>query len=90
MGRVSSLQLPGISPGYGEEHPASVFNPAEADNKHLAPSENSSQKFSVKEGVYVFLFVLLPATPGRWQNLVEEVFVNLYQEFNEMGDSALL
>lgn len=36
------------------------------------------------------LFVLLPATSGRWQNLVEEVFADLYQEFNEMGDSVLL
>lgn len=90
MGRVPSLQLPSICPGYREEHPASVFNPAEADSKHLAPSENSSQKFSIKEWVYMCLFVLLPATFGRWQNLVEEVFADLYQEFNEMGDSVLL
>lgn len=85
MGRISNLKLSNVCPGHREEDPASLFNPAEADRKRF-----DSQKFSVKEGVYMCLLVLLPAAPGRCQNLVEKVFADPYQQFNGVGDSVLL
>lgn len=82
MGRASNLQLPSVCSGHREEDPASL--PAEADRKHF------DSQFSVNEGLYMCLFVLLPAVPGRCQNLVEEVFADPYQQFNGMDDSVVL
>lgn len=67
-----------------------MLNPAQAAIKHL---DEGSHRFSVKRELKLRVYISLcgvTSAPGRCQNLVEEVFADLSQQCNEMGESVFL